>query len=308
MTKTKFNFKPFLAPKHWPTWIGVIILRTLTLLPYRMQMSIGRFIGYLSYLLIPKRRHIVETNIQVAFPDLNDEEQKSLVKKTFASTGMGIFEAAMAWWGSKRRLQSMITINGIEHLQNALAQGNGVILLTAHFNCLELGARLLSLVQPIQVTYKRAHNPLMDAIVRHSRKRNFIDAINSYDTREMIKGLKKNVATWYAMDQDFGPRLHVFAPFMDVPTCTLVTTSKLAKMSGAIVIPYFPKQLDDCCKYELTIHPALENFPSGDDLEDTTQINDLITQHVKDAPDQYLWVHRRFKTRPPGEPDLYTKL
>lgn len=308
MTKTKFNFKPFLAPKHWPTWIGIFILRALTFLPYRMQMSIGRFIGYLSYRLIPRRRHIVETNIRVAFPDLNDEEQKSLVKKTFASTGMGIFETAMAWWGSKRRLQSMVTIKGIEYLQNALAQGKGVILLSAHFSSLELSGRLLSFTQPFQVTYKRAHNPLMDAIVRHSRKKNFIDAINTYDTREMITGLKKNVATWYAMDQDFGARLHVFAPFMGIPTCTLVTTSKLAKMSGAIVVPYFPKRLDDCCKYELTIHPALANFPSGDDLDDATQINDLITQHVKEAPDQYLWVHRRFKTRPPGDPDFYAKL
>lgn len=308
MTKTHFNFKPFLAPKYWPTWIGIIILRTITFMPYRIQMSIGRFLGYLSYLLIPRRRHIVETNIRVAFPDLNAEEQKSLVKKTFASTGMGIFETAMAWWGSKRRLQSMVSIKGIEHLQNALAQGKGVILLSAHFSSLELSGRLLSFTQPFQVTYKRAHNPLMDAIVKHSRKRNFIDAINTYDTREMITGLKKNIATWYAMDQDFGARLHVFAPFMGIPTCTLVTTSKLAKMSGAIVVPYFPKRLDDCCKYELTIHPALENFPSGDDLEDATQINNLITQHVKDAPDQYLWVHRRFKTRPPGDPDFYTTL
>lgn len=308
MKKDKFNIKPFLGPKHWPTWISLALLRTCTLLPYRVQMWLGSFIGDISYLLIPRRRHIVETNIQLAFPDLNAAEQKLLVKKTFKSTGMGIFETAMAWWGSQRRLQSMVTIKGIEHLQNALAQGKGVILLSAHFSSLELSGRLLSFTQPFQVTYKRAHNPLMEAVLRYSRKKHFIDAINSYDTREMITGLKKNVATWYAMDQDLGARLHVFAPFMGVPTCTLTTTSRLAKMSGAIVVPYFPKRLDGCCKYELTIHPALENFPSGDDLQDTTRINDLISKHVKDAPDQYLWVHRRFKTRPPGEPDVYTKL
>ena len=308
MNITKFNFKPFLGPKHWPTWIGLIILRAITFLPYRLQMAIGRCLGYLSYALIPRRRHIVETNIKLAFPELNKEEQKLLVKKTFYSTGMGIFETAMAWWGSQRRLQSMVNIKGIEHLQNALAQGKGVILLSAHFSCLELSGRLLSFTQPFQVTYKRAHNPLMEAVLRHSRKKHFIDAINTYDTREMVKGLKKNVATWYAMDQDLGARLHVFAPFMGVPACTLTTTSRLAKMSGAIVVPYFPKRLEGCCKYELTIHPALENFPSGDDLEDTTRINDLISQHVKEAPDQYLWVHRRFKTQPPGEPEVYTKL
>lgn len=308
MSQEKFNFMPFLGPKHWPTWIGLIFLRTCTLLPYRLQMWLGSSIGYLSYLLIPRRRHIVETNIRLAFPNLNEIEQKKLVIKTFSSTGMSIFETAMAWWGSQRRLQSMVTIKGLEHLQSALAQGKGVILLSAHFTCLELSGRLLSFSQPFQVTYKRAHNPLMEAVLRYSRKQHFIDAINTYDTREMVTGLKKNVATWYAMDQDLGARLHVFAPFMGIPTCTLVTTSRLAKMSGAIVVPYYPKRLDDCCKYELTIHPALENFPSGDDLDDTTRINNLITQHVQDAPDQYLWVHRRFKTRPPGEPDVYTKL
>jgi len=308
MKKITFNIKPFLGPKHWPTWIGLGFLRSCTLLPYRMQMGFGRFLGYLSYVLLPRRKHIVKTNIRLAFPELNKAERKKLVIKTFASTGMGIFETAMAWWGSKRRLQSMVTIKGIEHLQNALAQGKGVILLSAHFSSLELSGRLLSFTQPFQVTYKRAHNPLMEAILRHSRKNHFIDAINTYDTREMITGLKKNVATWYAMDQDLGPRLHVFAPFMGVPTCTLTTASRLARMSNAIVVPYFPKRLNDSFKYELTILPVLENFPSGDDLEDTTRINDLITKAVKEAPEQYLWVHRRFKTRPPGEPDVYTKL
>lgn len=308
MKKTNFNIKPFLGPKHWPTWIGLGLIRLCTLLPYRMQMWLGSLLGYLSYALLPRRRHIVETNIKLAFPELNEKEQKLLVRKTFASTGMGIFETAMAWWGSKRHLQPMVTIHGIEHLQNALAQGKGVILLSAHFSSLELSGRLLSFTQPFQVTYKRAHNPLMEAILRHVRKKHFIDAINTYDTREMITGLKKNVATWYAMDQDLGARLHVFAPFMGIPTCTLTTTSRLARMSGAIVVPYFPKRLDDCCKYELTILPALENFPSKDDLEDTTRINDLITEYVRKAPEQYLWVHRRFKTRPPGEPDVYTKL
>lgn len=308
MKKMKFNIKPFLGPKHWPTWIGLGFLRLCTLLPYRMQMWLGRLLGYLSFALMSRRRHIVEINIQLAFPELNEKEQKSLVRKTFASTGMGIFETAMAWWGSKRRLQSRVIINGIEHLQNALAQGKGVILLSAHFSCLELSGRLLSFTQPFQVTYKRAHNPLMEAVLRHVRKKHFIDAINTYDTREMITGLKKNVATWYAMDQDLGARLHVFAPFMGIPACTLTTTSRLARMSGAIVVPYFPKRLDDSYKYELTILPALENFPSKDELEDTTRINDLITEHVRKAPEQYLWVHRRFKTRPPGEPDVYTKL
>ncbi|MCW8900374.1 MAG: LpxL/LpxP family Kdo(2)-lipid IV(A) lauroyl/palmitoleoyl acyltransferase [Gammaproteobacteria bacterium] len=308
MKKNKFNIKPFLGPKHWPTWIALGFLRLCTLMPYRMQMGLGRFFGYLSYVLLPRRKHIVKTNIRLAFPELNHAERKKLVIKTFASTGMGIFETAMAWWGSERRLKSMVTIKGLEHLQNALAQGKGVILLSAHFSSLELSGRLLSFTQPFQVTYKRAHNPLMEAVLKYSRKKHFLDAINTYDTREMITGLKKNVATWYAMDQDLGARLHVFAPFMGIPACTLVTTSRLAKMSGALVVPYFPKRLDDCCKYELTIHPVLENFPSGDDLKDTTRINDLITEAVKNAPDQYLWVHRRFKTRPPGEPDVYTKL
>lgn len=308
MQKTKFDFKPFLGPKYWASWVALGIIRLCTFLPYRIQMGIGSLLGYLSYVLLPRRKHIVKTNIRLAFPELNHAERKKLVLKTFASTGKGIFETAMAWWGSERRLKPMVTIKGLEHLQDALKQGKGVILLSAHFSSLELSGRLLSFSQPFQVTYKRAHNPLMEEILRHSRKKHFIDAINSYDTREMIKGLKKNIATWYAMDQDFGPRLHVFSPFMGVATCTLTTTSRLAKMSGALVVPYFPRRLDDSGKYELTIHPALENFPSGSEQQDADVINALITEHVRKAPDQYIWVHRRFKTRPPGEPDVYTKL
>ena len=167
MNKNKFNIKPFLAAKHWPTWIALGFLRTCTLLPYRLQMAIGRFLGHLSYVLIPRRRHIVETNIRLAFPELNEEEQKELVKKTFASTGMGIFETAMAWWGSQRRLQSMVNIKGIEHLQKALAQGKGVILLSAHFTSLELSGRFLCFNQPFKVTYKRAQKPIMEAVHRH---------------------------------------------------------------------------------------------------------------------------------------------
>lgn len=302
---TRFNFKPFLAPRYWPTWLSLGVLRLCTLLPFAWQMWLGRQIGYLSYKLIPRRRHIVATNIRLAFPELDATQQQQLIEKTFASVGMGIFETAMAWWGSQKRLEPMARIIGLENLHEALGEGHGVILLSAHFSSLELGGRMLSFKQPFQVTYKRSRDPLIEAVLKHSREKHFLGAINTYDVRGMVKGLKENLVTWYAMDQDFGLKQSVFAPFMGVSTSTLTTAARLARMSGAVVVPYFPRRLDDNKSYELTILPALQNFPSGDDVADATRINELISDAVRKAPEQYLWVHRRFKTRPAGEADLY---
>lgn len=288
-------------------WLVLGLLRVLTWLPFPVLMKLGSGMGLLSYYLIPKRRHIVTTNIRVAFPELDEQQQQALVRKTFLSLGKSLFETSLAWWGSRKRLEPLVRINGLENLQQALAEDKGVILLSAHFSSLELSGRLLSFSQPFQVTYKRSRDPLMEAMLQHNRRTHFIDAINSYDTRAMVRAIQRKHATWYASDQDFGMKQSVFAPFMGVKTATLTTPARLSRMSGARVVPYFPRRLDDDSGYELTILPALDDFPSGDDIADATRINALITEHVHRAPDQYLWAHRRFKTRPEGEPALYQR-
>ncbi len=303
---TDYRLTDFLAPRFWPTWLGLGLLRLAVFLPFAWQRVLGRALGALAYRLVPRRRHIVATNIRLCFPELSAAQQAALVRENFASTGISIFETAMSWWASDRRLAPLAHIEGLEHLQGALATGRGVLLLSAHMTGLELGGRLLALHQPFQVIYKRAHNPLFECFMHRARQRHFLDAIDTYDTRRMVGALKENRATWYAMDQDFGLKQYVFAPFMGVTACTLTTTSRLVRLSGALVVPYFPHRRADG-SYRIVIQPPLDDFPSGDELADATRINALIEAAVRESPAQYFWAHRRFKTRPPGEPDLYAR-
>lgn len=302
--QTRFNPLPYLAPKYWGTWLALGLLRLSTLLPFKLQLGLGRALGRLMYRLMKKRRHIAETNVRLCFPELDEAQRDQVVRKSFENNGISLFETAMAWWASKQRLKKMCQVSGLEHLHEAQAKGDGVILLTAHFSTLEIGAAMMALHHPIQVTYKKARNPLFEAVVKSSRERNFINAIDTYDVRRTVNTIREGLVTWYAMDQDFGASRSVFVPFMGVNTCTLTTPSRFTRMTGAAIVPYFPFR-DEQGHYHLKVLPALDNFP-GDSLEeDATRINALIEEYVRQAPEQYLWVHRRFKTRPEGEASLY---
>jgi KDO2-lipid IV(A) lauroyltransferase len=297
----------YLAPKFWPLWFGILLLGMASLLPYRLQLGLGTAMGRLAYRFAKRRRLIVQTNIRLCFPQLSPAEQKQLVRKNFESTGIGIFETALSWWGRDSRLLPLCHIEGREHLDKALQQGHGVILLTAHMTCLEIGAHLMAIQFPLQAIYKKSHNPLFEWFMYKARRRRSHEAIQTYETRKIVKALKHNRVTWYAMDQDFGRKQNVFVPFMGVLASTLITTSRLAKMSGALVVPYFPFRLSDGRGYRIVIEPALNGFPSGDDKQDAARINEIIGDAVRQAPEQYFWAHRRFKTRPEGEPDLYAR-
>ena len=301
---SRFHFISFLAPQHWPTWFGLAVLRIAILLPFKWQLILGQKIGQLLYRLMEQRRHIASTNVRLCFPELSDNEQDVIVRKTFENNGIALFEMAMAWWGSKRRLKNMSKVTGLEHIHEILAEGRGVILLSAHFSTLEISGAMIALHQPFQVIYKRAKNPLFEAMVKKARERNFISAIDTYDVRRIASTIKEGLVTWYAMDQDFGAARSVFVPFMGVNTCTLTTPSRYARMTHAAVVPYFPVR-DDNGQYQINILPALENFPSESLEKDAAQINALIEKHVRQTPEQYFWLHRRFKTRPDGEASLY---
>lgn len=295
----------FIAPRYWPTWIGIGLLRLCTYLPFRWQQTLGFVIGQLGYYLVKSRRNITSTNIRLCFPELSRKERRHLVVQTFRSTGKAIFEIGLSWWGNEKKLEKLCYIEGLENLQQALKQEKGVILFSAHFTCLEIGGRLLSLHQPFQVVYKKAHNPLFELFMQRARKKHYQRAIQTYSLRDMIKGLKENKVSWYATDQDFGTKQSIFVPFMGVTATTLTTPARLAKISGAPVVPYFPRRLENGKGYCLTILPMLKGFPSGDEYKDAEQLNQIIETAIHMAPDQYLWVHKRFKTRPEGEPEIY---
>lgn len=281
------------------------MLRLAILLPYRWQVGLGALVGRVLYLAIPRRRHIAETNIRLCFPHLSAFERAGLVRESFRSSGISLFEIGLCWWGSEGRLRRLCHIEGLQHLEEARKQGRGVILLSAHFTCLEIGGRLLARHAPFYVMYKYHRNPLFEAVMRRSRERRFLGAIERSDVRAMMRKLKDGQVCWYALDQDFGTVNAVFAPFFGVPAATLTSTSRIARITGAAVVPFFVRRLQDGAGYQLTLLPALEGFPSGDDLADAVRTNKLIEEEVRKAPGQYLWMHRRFKSRPPGESDVY---
>ena len=277
------------------------ILWLVTRLPFRLQMNTGRLIGWLAWRLAKRRRCIAETNIRLCFPQLDTAAQTALLKAHFLSLGQGIVETALCWWGREKPLRQRFVLVGDDHLRAALDKGKGVILLSAHFTTLELGGRLLAMQHPFHVLYRQHKNPLFETVMHRARQRRFEKAIPRDDTRALLASLKSNHAVWYAPDQNHGGEQSVFVPFFGISASTLSTTSRLAAISGAAVVPFFQCRLPDNEGYLLTLCPALADFP-GDDLRaDATRINQLIENVIREMPEQYLWVHRRFKTRPPGE-------
>ncbi|RME35554.1 MAG: LpxL/LpxP family Kdo(2)-lipid IV(A) lauroyl/palmitoleoyl acyltransferase [Gammaproteobacteria bacterium] len=294
-----------LAPEFWPLWAGLGSAWSLAHAPYPVQMAVGRRLGRLALRLASARRHIAAVNLRLCFPALSEEERQRLLERHFESLGMGIVETAMSWWTPPNRLRHLGHIEGLENLHHALERGKGVLLLSAHFTSLEIGGRLLARQVPFHVMYRRHKNPLFERVMRKARERNFEKAIDRDDLRGLLRSLRANMPVWYAPDQDHGRHHSVFVDFFGIPAATVTATARLARISGAAVVPFFPERLPGNRGYRLRVLPALEHFPSGDDRHDTLRINRLLEQEIARIPEQYLWVHRRFKTRPEGEPAPY---
>lgn len=291
--------------RHVPAWLVAGLLWCTTRLPFAWQLAVGRLLGRILLGLARNRREIARTNLALCFPEFTADKRRQLLQAHFASLGIALVETALSWWGSDRRLRPLAHLAGLEHLEAALHQGRGAILLSAHFTTLEIGGRLLALHAPFHVLYRDHKNPVIETLQRRARRRSFEKAIPRGDLRAMLASLKQNRPVWYAPDQDFGRTNSVFVPFFGIPAATLTATSRLARLSGAPVVPFFQRRLPGTRGYELTLLPALEDFPGDDINQDTRRLMALIETRVRQQPDQYLWVHRRFKTRPPGEPPLY---
>jgi KDO2-lipid IV(A) lauroyltransferase len=296
---------PYLGPRFWPTWLLFGFMRLVTWLPFPWQMTVGSLIGRLAYHLARSRRHIAEVNIRLCFTELDANQVDERVKAHFLSVGKGLVETALCWWGRKSQLQKKRILLGGEHLQRGLEQGKGVILLSAHFTTLELGGRLLALDTPFHVLYRQHKNPLFESVMQRARKHRFEKAIPRNNARALLASLKDNMPVWYAPDQNHAGPQSVFVPFFGVPAATLAATSRLAKISGAAVVPFFQMRLPGNQGYLLILCPALADFPGNDPETDTARINRLLEAVIRERPEQYLWLHRRFKTRPEDEPYPY---
>lgn len=294
----------YYSPRYWPTWFALGLMRAVSKLPLPLIIFSGNILGILIYYLMPKRRRIGEINIAFAFPEYSKKQIKQLNKTCIKNIGVAAFELALSWWENKKLLD-LCEVKGLEHLQDAQKKGHGVIILTAHFTCLEIGGPVLNHHVPFQVMYKRAHNDLFDAFMRYHRGRLYKAVVSHHKPITLIKGLKKGYAAWYAPDQDFGGKDTIFVPFFGVNATALTAPARFSKITSSPVVPYYIKRKDDNSGYTLTILPALENFPCNDALKDAITINQTLENMILKNPEQYLWVHKRYKNRPPGEAAVY---
>lgn len=295
-----------LSPRWWPAWIGLGLVWSLSWLPIRVQLRLGEALGRFAARFVPGRRRVVDTNLRLCFPTLGENERRALAGEHFAALGRGLFETALAWFASDRRLAPRFEVEGREHLEAALASGQGLLLLTGHFTTLEIGARILctTLALPFHAMYRPYENPVMDFWMHRLRERwSRLPALPRDDIRRLVRALREGRAVWYAPDQTIAPEASVYAPFFGVPALSLTATSRLARMGRARVLPYFPQRT--ARGWSIRFQPMLEAFPGADQTADAARINAVIESGVRPALADYFWIHRRFKKRPKGEAKVY---
>jgi len=306
----EYTWRDFLAPRYWPDWLALVFLRSVALLPLPLIWLTGALVGELGYVIMPRRRHIAYTNIRACFPELSRRAQRRLVRGHFRAFAQAALATPISWWGSERRMKRLVRTPGIEHFRRALEQKKPVILLVAHFVAIEVAGMVLAPDYIMIDMYKRPRNLFFDWLIRTRRTR-FVPHHGGLlvERREgikpVIRAIRQGGSFYYLSDQDQGMEGAVFAPFFGVPAATLTALSRLTQLTGAVVIPCFARQRPWGRGYELVFAPPLENFPTDDVLADTTRMNRIIEDAVRTMPEQYFWSHRRFKTRPEGEPPFY---
>lgn len=293
--------KRWLLPRHWGSWLIMGLGWLLAMLPFPLQMWLGRRLGDLAYLIIRQRRHVAAVNLQICFPEYTSEQRQRILRDHFRSVGMGAMETVICWWAPSRKIEHLTDLEGLSNLEQAIEQGKGMILLSAHFTSLELGVRMaqIHLQREGVVTtamYKPPHDPVVDYVMRRQRESHIGEgSIHKDDVRGLLKALKRRRAVWYAADQKAKNKFSAVLPFFGEPAHTNLATSRLAAMSEATVVPFFTLRRADARGYRLVVLPPLEDFPSDDDHADAERINRLIEDVIREAPEQYFWLHQRFK-------------
>lgn len=306
MDKPHFH-RALLHPRHWGTWAGMAGWWLLCQLPYGCLRGLARLLSPLLMRLSHSRRRIAARNLALCFPALDESARQQLLRDNFFSTTLALFETGMAWFWPHWRLRRLFTVTGLEHLDDG--SGRGVILMAMHFTTLDIGAAFINMSATIDGMYRPHKNPVFDYIQRKGRERHnaHTTVIPRKDVRGMVRALKRGRVIWYAPDQDYGPKQSVFAPFFGVEAASVTATATFARLGNARVVPFVQTRLAGGAGYRVTVYPALQDFPQGDERADARAINHFIEQRILEQPEQYMWVHRRFKTRPPGESSLYRR-
>ena len=291
-------------PRYWGVWMLVFVMWLIALMPYRVQQALGAGLGQLLYAFGGSRRRVTEANIDGCFPNLSPSERTQLVKDTFVANSKGYIECTVAWWRSMAPYAPKMKVHGIEDVRETLNAGKGILLLGAHFSILDLALPLIAELAPIAYMYRPNDNPVLDSVIERRRGVFRSASFTKFELRDMVEFIRAGNMCWYACDQDMGPKNSVFAPWMGVSAATLTTPSWLARETEAKVMFLSQFRHPDGV-YELRFTAMPQEFPVENELENARMVNDMIASEIRRHPAQYLWLHRRFKTQPKGQPSFY---
>lgn len=286
-------------------YLGIFSFWLLHFLPLPLLAWVGQGLGMLFYALGRERRKVARINLSLCFPELDAAARERLLRRHFRAFGRSILERGISWWSRAERIRRLFRVEGLEHLQ--ALQGKPVILLAPHFVGLDMGGSRASLDFHVASMYSKQKNPVLDRLLLQGRQRFNAPYLFSRqdNVRSVVKVLRRGVPLYYLPDMDFGLRDSIFVPFFGVPAATITGVSRFARLAGAVVVPVITRQLSWGRGYVLTYYPAWENFPTADVAADTRRVNAFIEDRVREMPEQYYWLHKRFKTRPEGEPKFY---
>jgi len=287
----------FLLPKYWLTWLSIFILYSVSWFPYSVQKRIGKLLGKLLKVIAKKRYNVAKRNLELSFPDFSQEKRQTILDANLDNAGMAVLETGMGWWWPTWRVTQKAEFEGYEHIEAILAKGKGVLAYAIHNMNLEFACRMAGLKYPSVVFYRKHNNRLMEYISYHGRKRSNKYMVHKRNVKGLISALDDGELCLYLPDQDYGRKKCEFTPFFAVPEVATTTGSLLfAKQANCETVFLVSIRTDN--GYKIIVQPGLDNFPSDDDKYDVTRINQMIEKMIMLAPEQYLWMHKRFKTRP----------
>lgn len=302
----EYYYTNFLHPRYWVTWIGIGLMFLVSLLPFKAQMWLGTQLGILMYKQGGSRLQITRANINACFPKLSKTEREELIRQSFIANMKGLVETTIAWWCDHQPVLDKLKVNGLEHLKEAEARGKGVLIVGGHFSTLDLAGPMANSVFKFSYMYRPNDNPLFDAVIERHRRRYSHEKFNKHQLKDMVQFIKAGNTVWYGYDQDFGAPRSVFAPFFGIQTATLKTTMAITRDTEAtiIMISQFREKNGG---FSIHFSPIFEGIAEDDDLTAATRLNAQLESFIRIHPEQYLWMHRRFRSRPVGEPAFYPK-
>jgi KDO2-lipid IV(A) lauroyltransferase len=292
------------SPRYWPIWLFAFWLRCTAALPWIAAIKVHKALGRVAGVLSGRNRRVVRRNLELCFPELGSAEVRRIMAENAANVGAFVAELAFAWYGSAERRAHLFRFEGLEHLQRALANGKGVLLYTGHFTPIEICASMIKAQVPLYAfMFKSRRNPLLNALQSRGRGSYAHVSVTSDDVRELLALLARNAVVWYSPDQvrvDSGE----LVPFFSQPAMTSTAPGRIARLTGAAIVPLFYRRLPDDSGYLMRFHAPLPDFPSRDAIADTTRLTAVLEGFIRECPEQYFWTHRKFKDRP-GSADAY---